>query len=144
MDPRLYNLFKNAPGNQPLAEEVDAFKAPLNVSEMISCRPRTPPNPFSEYYKILGVSEQATLAELRAAFIKLARENNPSEDSKKERFIQITEAYQLLKKKLQDESGSCNFYNRLQDVFDKVFAVTEEKPMQTSEGPPSKKLCQPR
>lgn len=94
--------------------------------EDASCNPQAfTPNPYSKYYKILGVEDTAQLPEIRAAFLKLAKENNPSQDSKIERYMEITEAYQIIKKSLQENYNRFCFAARLNHVFDRVFAITE-------------------
>ncbi len=66
---------------------------------------------FKDYFKILGVSKNATQEEIKFAFRKLAREFhpdlNPSENKSEANFKEINEAYELLsdpeKKKTYEE-----------------------------------------
>lgn len=77
---------------------------------------------MSDYYKILGVSRKATLAEIKKAYRKLARKYhpdlNPGDKVSEKKFKEITEAYEVLKdpkkKKQYDTFGSIggNFKNQ--------------------------------
>jgi curved DNA-binding protein len=69
---------------------------------------------FKDYYKVLGVSRDASADELRKAFRKLAREYHPdvAKDKAKaeEKFKEINEAYEVLsdpeKRKKYDTLGA--------------------------------------
>lgn len=69
---------------------------------------------FRDYYATLGVSRNASEAEIKKAFRKLAREHHPdvAKDKRKaeERFKEINEAYEVLgdpaKRKKYDELGA--------------------------------------
>lgn len=66
---------------------------------------------MSDYYGRLGVSHHATLAEIKAAYRKLAKlhhpDANPGDQGAEQRFKQIVEAYEILsdeeKRKAYDE-----------------------------------------
>jgi DnaJ-class molecular chaperone len=66
-----------------------------------------------DYYKILGVSRDATAADIQKAYRELARKNhpdlNPDDKSAKEKFQKIQRAYEVLndaeKRKLYDQFG---------------------------------------
>src|SRR5689334_16468778 len=77
-------------------------------------RARFMPVEFKDYYKILGVSREASQDEVRKAFRKLARQYHPdvAKDKKKaeEKFKEINEAYEVLgdpeKRKKYDTLGA--------------------------------------
>lgn len=55
---------------------------------------------FKDYYKILGVSEDADAKAIKTAYRKLARKYHPDvskENTAEERFKEVTEAYEVLK-----------------------------------------------
>ena len=70
---------------------------------------------MEDYYEILGVKKNASEAEIKKAYYKLARENHPDKLSEKDRgegtkkFQQIGEAYEVLsdsqKRAIYDSSG---------------------------------------
>jgi DnaJ family protein A protein 2 len=51
---------------------------------------------MKDYYKILGLSKNASKEEIKLAFRKLAMENHPDKGGKKEKFQEIQEAYEIL------------------------------------------------
>jgi molecular chaperone DnaJ len=63
-----------------------------------------------DYYKILGVSKNASQDEVKAAFRRLAIEHHPDKGGNAEKFKEINEAYQVLgdsgKRKQYDQFGS--------------------------------------
>lgn len=69
---------------------------------------------YKDYYKILGVSRQASDKEIKQAYRKLARQYhpdmNPDDKSAEEKFKDINEAYEVLsdpqKRKLYEQVGS--------------------------------------
>ncbi len=54
-----------------------------------------------DYYEILGVTRQATEADLKSAFRKLAKEHhpdrNPGDKTAEQKFKELNEAYEVLK-----------------------------------------------
>ncbi len=69
---------------------------------------------YKDYYETLGVSRDASDADIKKSFRKLAREHHPdvAKDKKKaeEKFKEINEAYEVLsdptKRKKYDELGA--------------------------------------
>lgn len=68
---------------------------------------------YIDYYKVLGVSKEASLSEIKKAYRKLARKHhpdvNPNDSTAQEKFQQINEAYEVLsdaeKRKKYDAYG---------------------------------------
>lgn len=55
--------------------------------------------PFTNYYQILGLSENASLKEIKAAYRKMAKHYHPDVNptpNAKQQFIRINEAYQCI------------------------------------------------
>jgi len=52
-----------------------------------------------DYYKILGVSRDASQGEIKKAYYKLAHEHHPDKGGKEEKFKEVNEAYQVLSNK---------------------------------------------
>src|SRR5258707_13414116 len=69
---------------------------------------------FRDYYKVLGVERNATAAQIKSAYRKLARKHhpdvNPGDKGAENRFKEINEAYEVLgdpaKRKKYDELGA--------------------------------------
>src|SRR5712692_6277330 len=69
---------------------------------------------FRDYYKVLGVERNATGAQIKSAYRKLARKHhpdvNPGNKGAENKFKEINEAYQVLsdpeKRKKYDELGA--------------------------------------
>src|SRR5512136_734195 len=69
---------------------------------------------YVDYYKVLGVDRNATEAQIKKAYRKLAREShpdmNPGDKKAEERFKRINEAYEVLsdqdKRRKYDQLGA--------------------------------------
>lgn len=65
-----------------------------------------------DYYKILGVSKDASPEEIKKAYRKLARKHHPDAGGDEDKFKEINEAYEVLsdseKKQTYDTYGSTN------------------------------------
>lgn len=80
-----------------------------------------------DYYKLLGVSKNATETEIKKAYRKLALQyhpdRNPGDKSAEEKFKKINEAYAVLsdkeKRAQYDRFGSAGFHQRFsqEDIF---------------------------
>jgi len=77
------------------------------------------------FYDILGVSKNASLEEIKAAYRKLALQyhpdRNPNNKEAEEKFKEISQAYDVLsdpKKRAQYDQYGENFYNNAQSGFD--------------------------
>jgi len=100
---------------------------------------RTKFREFKDYYKILGISENASDPEIKKSYRKLALEHHPdhnkNDPNSEEKFKQITEAYGVLidplKRKEYDRfrtdhlAGRSNEYSQFrysqQDIFEEMF-----------------------
>ena len=75
---------------------------------------------YEDYYKLLGVGRNATEAEIKKTYRKLAMQyhpdRNPGDKSAEEKFKKINEAYAVLgdkEKRAQfDRFGSAGFHQR--------------------------------
>jgi molecular chaperone DnaJ len=97
-----------------------------------------------DYYEILGVTRQATEADLKSAFRKLAKEHhpdrNPGDKSAEQKFKELNEAYEVLKdpqkRAAYDQFGHAafegggrggqggfgpDFASSMSDIFDDLF-----------------------
>ena len=82
---------------------------------------------MADYYKILGVSKNASQEEIKKAYRKLALQYHPDKNkgnkSAEEKFKKINEAYAVLsdkeKRQQYDQFGSTGFHQRFsrEDIF---------------------------
>ena len=90
-----------------------------------------------DYYSILGVKKNASDAEIKKAFRKLASEHHPDKGGDQKRFVQIKEAYDVLrdpkKKSVYDQQTShqqsSTFTN---SPFNQNYRQTGRNPFQDS------------
>jgi len=66
-----------------------------------------------DYYKILGISRDASLEEIKKAFYKLAHKHHPHKGGDEKKFKEINEAYQILSNKEKKSQ-----YDRFGQVFE--------------------------
>src|ERR687891_165271 len=99
-----------------------------------------------DLYEILGVTRDATSAEIKGAYRRLARTLHPdvnADPADQERFKEITGAYEILsdpaKRRRYDEFGSAGPagapFGGIPDIFDMFFGGGVGVP---SRGPPSR------
>ena len=65
-----------------------------------------------DYYQILGVSRDASPADIKKAFYKLAHKYHPDKGGDAEKFKEVNEAYQVLsdqKKRAQYDQFGTDF-----------------------------------
>ena len=88
------------------------------------------------FYKILGVSEQATQEEIKRAYRQLSLKShpdkNPGDQQSSERFREIDEAYKILETYCHSCEGSSaskenNEYSFMQDDVENVFIANRKK-----------------
>lgn len=73
---------------------------------------------MDDYYQILGLSPSANQAQIKAAYRKLALQLHPdlnTSDDAKEKFIKVTEAYEILTNKTKISSRILNYTYRRTD-----------------------------
>ena len=76
-----------------------------------------------DYYNILGVSKDASTAEIKKAYRKLAMKHHPDKGGDQERFKELSEAYAVLsdpqKKQMYDTYGDEGFHQQFsqEDIF---------------------------
>ena len=76
-----------------------------------------------DYYEILGVSKDASEAEIKKAYRKLAMKHHPDKGGDQEKFKEISEAYAVLsdpqKKQMYDMYGDAGFHQQFsqEDIF---------------------------
>ena len=66
-----------------------------------------------DYYKVLGVTKDASSEEIKKAFHKLAHKHHPHKGGDEKKFKEINEAYQILSNKEKR-----NQYDKFGRVFD--------------------------
>ncbi len=78
---------------------------------------------FIDYYKVLGISENAILEEIKKAFRELAKEYHPDKNKSRdanEKFREVFEAYEILKDKITKDifdERRRKFYNHQNSEF---------------------------
>ena len=76
-----------------------------------------------DYYKILGVEKDATTADIKTAYRKLARVHHPDVGGEEDKFKEVAEAYEVLsnaeKRQMYDYGGLNGIGgNNLRNPFD--------------------------
>jgi len=78
---------------------------------------------FIDYYKVLNISENATLEEIKKAFRELAKEYHPDKNKSSDasvKFREVFEAYEILKNKITKDifdERRRKFYNKKSAEF---------------------------
>ena len=78
---------------------------------------------FIDYYKVLNISENATLEEIKKAFRELAKEYHPDKNKSSDasvKFREVFEAYEILKDKITKDifdERRRKFYNKQSAEF---------------------------
>ena len=78
---------------------------------------------FIDYYKVLNISENATLEEIKKAFRELAKEYHPDKNKSSDasvKFREVFEAYEILKDKITKDifdERRRKFYNKKSAEF---------------------------
>ena len=81
---------------------------------------------FIDYYKVLNISENATLEEIKKAFRELAKEFHPDKNKSSDasvKFREIFEAYEILKDKITKDifdERRRKFYNKQSFSFENI------------------------
>lgn len=79
---------------------------------------------FIDYYKILNITENATLEEIKKAFRELAKNYHPDKNKSKDaslKFREVFEAYEILKDKITKnifDERRRKFYNNTNSEFE--------------------------
>jgi molecular chaperone DnaJ len=94
---------------------------------------------MKDFYKILGVNENATQSEIKKAYRKLALEHHPDKGGDETKFKEISESYDTLsdenKRKQYDDSkknpfsnfGNAGFNNPFEEFFNRGFYKERKK-----------------
>ncbi|MGX7589491.1 DnaJ domain-containing protein [Candidatus Vidania fulgoroideorum] len=90
---------------------------------------------YKDYYKILGINKNASDAEIKRAYRKLAMkyhpDKNPDDKNAEEKFKEIKNAYEnLTNKNKNDEYNQDNFTDvegNFEDIFENFFEDEEEE-----------------
>lgn len=93
---------------------------------------------FVDYYKVLGLRPKADAAEIRAAYVRLAKEHHPDKGGDPGKMNLVNEAYDTLKNPLD----RAQFDRRFDRMKEPVRTVTQQPAPRTSQ--PSSRLSRVR
>ena len=104
---------------------------------------------LADYYSVLGLNYGASLADIKASYRRLARKYHPDVNTEdklaQSKFIELTEAYQLLIKVVKLSANPGSAVSSQAVTPEPEFAVRQESPPtpQVTRKPPPVTVCPP-